>query len=201
MSRSTTSGRAAAFALLTLSTVGKATAIPERVNSPAAINDLGKMSNGIEAVTDQTLRCVVKIMADTYLPDQGYCNEAVQESDNAATATSTEGSGILVSSDGYIVTNAHVVSGERNLRVITHPAGVNIEVKGVGIVGIDKATDLAVLRIPMDKLPFIHLDDATPANQGILSPTRYPHGVVIAARSSTLASAVARCRSTTLSTR
>jgi S1-C subfamily serine protease len=158
--------KAQTLALLILFAAGTLSSTAEQLKPSAAINDLGRMSDGVEAVTDQTLRCVVKITADTYMPDQGYYDEGAKESSDAATATQTEGSGILVSSDGYIVTNAHVVSGERNLRVILHPAGADIEVRGAKVIGIDKATDLAVLRIAMDKLPFIHLDDRSPAKQG-----------------------------------
>jgi len=53
------------------------------------------------------------------------------------------GSGFMVTPDGYAMTNSHVVSGARKIRVRT-PAG---ETAAAHIVGDDPATDLAVIRI------------------------------------------------------
>ncbi|MGI6254089.1 MAG: S1C family serine protease [Acutalibacter sp.] len=54
-----------------------------------------------------------------------------------------EGSGIIISDDGYIVTNQHVVSGASNLEVVTSD-GVSYEAT---LVGEDTQTDLAVIKI------------------------------------------------------
>ncbi len=59
-----------------------------------------------------------------------------------------EGSGIIISEDGYIVTNQHVVSGASNLEVVTSD-GVSYEAK---LVGEDTQTDLAVLKIEAEGL-------------------------------------------------
>jgi len=56
---------------------------------------------------------------------------------------SAEGSGIVYSEDGYIVTNAHVVNGARSLGVIFSDG----ETAKAQLVGIDTATDLAVIRV------------------------------------------------------
>ena len=53
------------------------------------------------------------------------------------------GSGFVVTPDGYVMTNSHVVSGARAIKVKT-PAG---EVADGQVVGDDPATDLAVVRI------------------------------------------------------
>ena len=53
------------------------------------------------------------------------------------------GSGVLFSSDGYILTNQHVI-GDKNLKVIVELSdGTRINAK---VIGIDKGTDLAVLK-------------------------------------------------------
>lgn len=66
------------------------------------------------------------------------------------------GTGVIMSKDGYIITNAHVVSGADNLSVVfTDDDKTSIEAK---LIGIDSQTDLAVIKI--DK------SDLTPAEFG-----------------------------------
>ena len=65
---------------------------------------------------------------------------------------SSLGSGVIISADGYILTNNHVVAGEsgrislRQLPAITVSLGDKREMKA-DIVGVDPATDLALLKI------------------------------------------------------
>ena len=58
------------------------------------------------------------------------------------------GSGVIVSREGYVLTNAHVVEGVDDIRVTLHDGRV---VPG-RIVGVDPETDLAVLRAPAEGL-------------------------------------------------
>ena len=60
----------------------------------------------------------------------------------------SEGSGIIISTDGYIVTNAHVVSGADAIKVVLD----NDEEYEAQLVGLDTITDLAVLKIDADNL-------------------------------------------------
>jgi serine protease Do len=67
------------------------------------------------------------------------------------------GSGVIISPDGYIVTNNHVVEGGTDIRVSLSdkrefPAR---------IVGTDDKTDLAVLKIDQTGLPALSLDDSS----------------------------------------
>jgi serine protease DegQ len=65
------------------------------------------------------------------------------------------GSGVIVSTEGYILTNYHVVEGADEIEV-----GLADGRKGAAtIVGTDPETDLAVIRIKLDKLPVIVLGD------------------------------------------
>jgi serine protease Do len=61
------------------------------------------------------------------------------------------GSGFLISSDGYIVTNNHVVEDAQGVRVWLHD-GRSYQ---ADIVGTDPTTDVAVIRIHQDHLPFL----------------------------------------------
>jgi serine peptidase DegS len=66
------------------------------------------------------------------------------------------GSGVLVSEDGYILTNHHVISGAQNIKV----ALWNGRVTGAQVVGSDPQTDLAVLKIDSSGLPTAHINES-----------------------------------------
>jgi Do/DeqQ family serine protease len=73
------------------------------------------------------------------------------------------GSGVIISSDGYIVTNNHVV-GE-NVREITVSFSDNREVKGK-VIGVDPATDIALLKVDLRGLPVIAWGDSAKLQVG-----------------------------------
>ena len=73
------------------------------------------------------------------------------------------GSGVIVSSDGYVVTNNHVVAG--NVREITAVLPDKREVKGQ-IVGRDEMTDIAVIRIAAKNLPVLPWGDSAKLKVG-----------------------------------
>jgi serine protease Do len=61
------------------------------------------------------------------------------------------GSGVIISPDGYIVTNDHVVDGATQLRVTLDDRRVYT----AKVVGVDKLNDLAVIKIDANNLPSI----------------------------------------------
>lgn len=63
------------------------------------------------------------------------------------------GSGVIVSPQGYILTNNHVVEGADDIEVVLHD-GRKAAAK---IIGVDPDTDLALLKVELDKLPVIVL--------------------------------------------
>jgi len=73
------------------------------------------------------------------------------------------GSGVIISPDGFIVTNNHVV-GE-NVREITVALSDNREVKG-RVVGTDPATDIALLKVDLAGLPTVPLADSSKLQVG-----------------------------------
>ncbi|HIT94936.1 MAG TPA: trypsin-like peptidase domain-containing protein [Candidatus Faecivivens stercoripullorum] len=75
--------------------------------------------------------------------------------ENSLTADSS-GSGIIVSSDGYILTNAHVISGAANLVVVLD----NNEEYAAQLIGSDVSTDLAVIKIDAENLTAAELGDS-----------------------------------------
>lgn len=72
------------------------------------------------------------------------------------------GSGVIVSPDGYILTNNHVVEGADQIEVTLSDS----RVASARIIGTDPDTDLAVLKIELDKLPVIVLGNSDHAVVG-----------------------------------
>ena len=66
------------------------------------------------------------------------------------------GSGVIISQDGFIVTNNHVIQGMDNIEVVLNDRRT-FEAK---VVGSDKSTDLALLKIDADDLPFLTYGDS-----------------------------------------
>ncbi len=78
------------------------------------------------------------------------------------------GSGFIVSPDGYVVTNNHVITadgkGEVQTITVTMPDGTEYPAK---MIGRDAASDLAVLKISSTKpLPFVQFGDSSNARVG-----------------------------------
>jgi len=66
------------------------------------------------------------------------------------------GSGVIISADGYIITNNHVVE---NAEKVTVKLNDNREFEAT-IVGRDQGTDIALLKVKGDNLPFIRYGDS-----------------------------------------
>jgi serine protease Do len=72
------------------------------------------------------------------------------------------GSGIIISPDGYIVTNNHVVDGAVNVKVTMNDR----RVMDAKVIGTDKLTDLAVIKIDGHNLPYLQWGDSTTLKPG-----------------------------------
>jgi serine peptidase DegS len=86
---------------------------------------------------------------------------------NATGATPTRtakslGSGVIVTTDGYIVTNEHVVAGSDELFVSLRSGAV----AAAALIGTDPDTDLALLHIEAANLPAMPLGDSTTVRTG-----------------------------------
>jgi serine protease Do len=87
------------------------------------------------------------------------------------------GSGVIVDPEGYIVTNAHVVENARHVRVdllqpsaaaggsILRPRSRRLP---AFVVGLDRETDVAVLKVEESGLPALELGDSESLRQGQL---------------------------------
>lgn len=71
-----------------------------------------------------------------------------------------EGTGFIISSDGYIITNNHIV-GESNRITVTISNGTVYDADQVELVGTDPLTDIAVLKIETEQeLPYLKLGNS-----------------------------------------
>jgi serine protease Do len=129
--------------------------------------DLSRLSGSLESVVARIAPSVVQIRATAYGPVGGGVSAG---SALLGTQRST-GSGVILSADGYIVTNAHVVEGGRRfIVVLPRPVAPGIPARSAlapvsqevpaTLVGTDRETDLAVLKVEETGLPFARLGDS-----------------------------------------
>lgn len=105
------------------------------------------------------------------------------------------GSGCVISPDGYIVTNNHVIEGAKKIQVVFDQSGLNYDAT---LVGSDPETDIALLKIDVeDDLSYSHFGDSDKVDIGsravlIGNPMGFQNLLttgVIGGKSPTLASA------------
>jgi serine protease Do len=66
------------------------------------------------------------------------------------------GSGVVISADGYIITNNHVVEGAEKIRVVFHEDREYV----AEIIGTDPRTDIALIKIDETNLPYVEMADS-----------------------------------------
>jgi serine protease Do len=74
------------------------------------------------------------------------------------------GSGVIVSADGTILTNNHVIDGADKITV--HLDNKNKDSFDAKVVGTDPATDLAVIKVEAKDLPYLNLGDSDKVRVG-----------------------------------
>ena len=74
------------------------------------------------------------------------------------------GSGVIVTSDGYIITNSHVVDGADEITVTL--AGDSTTEHKAKLVGTDPKSDVAVIKIEKKNLPFIQFANSNKVREG-----------------------------------
>jgi serine protease Do len=133
--------------------------------------DLRAFDRALTTLSEKISPAVVQVLSDAYSP--------LSDSPNAPTAyEQATGSGIILTGDGYVLTNTHVVKGATLIHVvmphlesiqqgssIVKPRGRRLLAK---LVGLDRETDLAVLKIESKGLPYLELGDSDLVRQGQL---------------------------------
>ena len=144
-----------------------------RSEGPASSNLLRDLDSSLEKVVAKVAPAVVQIVVNGYGPleDRGHTDTSRIVRQHAI------GAGVIVDSDGYIITNAHVVEGAERIRVILPPAAdSSIEVPPIRagqildatVLGTHKQSDLALLKVEATHLPTVPLRSDVRVRQGEL---------------------------------
>ena len=128
--------------------------------SPAVVNISAKHEVSATAKRNQSQQQLPISPDDPFYQFfQHFYGNAPSQQDQPSTSL---GSGFVVSSDGYILTNAHVVEGAN---VVTVRLTDKREYRAK-VVGMDKPTDVAVLKIDAHDLPIVKIGDPDKSKVG-----------------------------------
>ncbi len=149
-----------------LSPTGSAYA-KDKVISQESSKLLGKLSDALAEVAEVARPAVVNISTTSTVTMEEnpmfndpffrrFFGDQFDHGQKRKFKSSALGSGVIVSADGYILTNNHVVKGADEIKVILYDKR---EFKGK-IVGTDPRTDLAVVKIQAKDLPTVKIGDS-----------------------------------------
>jgi serine protease Do len=134
--------------------------------STAKQASLRELSSSFEALAAEVRPAVVQIFST------GYATSEDTESTSASTLLSRQrstGSGVILTRDGYIVTNNHVVQGARKIEVrfASETRADSRESTVIAkLVGADRESDLAVIKVERVDLPVLDLGNSNDLKQG-----------------------------------
>jgi serine protease Do len=133
--------------------------------------DLRAFDRALTTLSEKIAPAVVQVLSDAYSP--------LSDSPGSPTAyEQASGSGIILTGDGYVLTNSHVVKGATLIHVVL-PRLESIQQRGsivkprgrrmlAKLIGVDRETDLAVLKIDATSLPYLEFGDSDSLRQGQL---------------------------------
>lgn len=140
------------------------------VNAPGPVGPAGTLTD-FTAIAERTIPAVVNISAeqtvrqDYFDPrDFLFGRRGMRSQRGVANAV---GSGVIISPDGYILTNNHVVTGEADRGDLTiEKLDVSITLSDkralpAKLIGTDPATDLALLKVEASRLPTMPWGDSS----------------------------------------
>ena len=124
-----------------------------------ALQNMIRDSKARAAMVEQVREAVVHIRVEKALngPDNSLYNPSSQNNNGAKQFKQQRlGSGSIISKDGYILTNNHVVGGADRILVILHD-GQEFEAE---LIGADPPSDIAVIKIPANELNPIQMGNS-----------------------------------------
>ena len=143
------------------------------------INNLQDLNNAFVGIAAQVIPTVVTVSTEKIISGGGMSpfandpffqfffggpNNQNQQGQGQKYVQQGLGSGVIVSADGYILTNNHVIDGADSITVGTLD-GKKYPGK---VVGADPETDIAVVKIEASNLPFIRVGDSDKLRVGEL---------------------------------
>src|SRR6476659_2587352 len=131
--------------------IGSSAEAAGRLVPVAGVNDL---QNQVRMTASKVIPAVVSIASTVMVRDQGFSDEALPFGlfkDAPPRRQYGQGSGVIVSSDGYILTNNHVIADAVDVDVILADRR---QYKG-RVVATDPKTDVAVVKIQANNLPMV----------------------------------------------
>jgi len=136
-------------------TFEKPTLIPANytINASGVAAERTDFTNAVEKTIDAVVHVKNTSTSSTNMPSfyRYFYNE-----DELPERIGT-GSGVIVSPDGYIITNNHVIENNNEIEITTN----NNKTYKAKVIGTDPNTDIAVLKIYADqKLPYIYFGDS-----------------------------------------
>lgn len=121
-------------------------------SSPIVNTDSGSVTAVVNSAANSVVEITTKVQTQGNLFMQGAVAEGA-------------GSGVIISPDGYIVTNNHVVDGASSISVSTKD-GTEYEAK---LIGTDSRTDVAVIKIEASNLSAVTFADSDNVQAGDLA--------------------------------
>ncbi|MEO8126492.1 MAG: trypsin-like peptidase domain-containing protein [Bryobacteraceae bacterium] len=139
----------------------------------AQLRGLADLSRSFEQIAEEVGPSVVQIVARSPAADDQSGSPLLKDQQSS-------GSGVIVDTAGYILTNAHVVGLARQVQVVVpiaaesraasksviKPAGKLVRAR---VIGIDRETDIAVLKIEEKGLRALRFGDSEALRQGQLA--------------------------------
>ena len=147
---------------------------PVRAHAQGAgrLDALQQLNGSVESLVSRVSRSVVQVLVSSYEPVEGR-----NAPDLVIGRQRSLGSGVVIESDGYILTNAHVVSNARRVQVVLSGTRTNDSAGQAGgrrgrtvdaqIVGLARDIDLALLKVE-GPLPALPVADSETVRQGAL---------------------------------
>ncbi len=106
-------------------------------------------------LSDENLEELLRGLRPDELPD-------IQRQDRAPRQRGAVGSGFLISADGFVITNNHVVEGADQIQVTLNDR----RVFDAEVVGLDEPSDIALLKLDAADLPFVEFGDSEAVRVG-----------------------------------
>jgi serine protease Do len=150
-----------ALSLVLMCVATQAAAQSRPVPVPTQVDPLARMNEAVDALTRKVWPSVVQILVSGYAPQPDDSHAGAASA--VMTPQQSTGSGFVIDAEGYIMTNAHVVSGASRIQVVIPAADVDgtlakalsprPRIVPAKIVGITTELDLAVLKVDQQLKP------------------------------------------------